>query len=134
MNQGHRISSDTLARTLGWFSIGLGLAELAAPRSLSRFVGLHGRAPILKAYGLREVATGLGILTSPRPTGWIKGRVAGDALDLATLATGARRGNNRMGGLALAIGGVAIVTLIDLCCAARMEREDAQPLAAMRRD
>lgn len=134
MNQRHGISTDTLARTLGWFSIGLGLAELVAPRRLSRFVGLHGQAPVMKAYGLREVMTGLGILASQRPTGWIKGRVAGDALDLATLATGARRGNNRIGGLALAIGGVAAVTLIDMCCAAQMEREDAQPLAAMRRD
>jgi hypothetical protein len=62
------------------------------------------------------------------------GRVAGDALDLATLATGARRENRHGRNLALAIGSVAAVALIDMYCAAKMDREDARPLAAMRRD
>lgn len=30
-----------LARGLGWFSVGLGLAEIAAPRGLARMIGVR---------------------------------------------------------------------------------------------
>jgi len=36
-------SADALARGLGWFSIGLGLAEVLAPRTLTRALGLDGQ-------------------------------------------------------------------------------------------
>lgn len=47
---------------------------------------MHGQERLIRAYGVREIAKGVGILTSPNPTPWLWGRVAGDALDLATLA------------------------------------------------
>ncbi|WP_246154235.1 tail fiber assembly protein [Methylobacterium oryzihabitans] len=105
-----------LARGLGWFSIGLGLAELIAPRALCRAIGLPGRETLVQAYGAREVATGIAILASHDPTPWIWGRVGGDALDLATLATGYEHDNPRIGGLALATAAVVGVTLADVAC------------------
>ena len=33
--------SDRLARALGWFSIGLGIAEVVAPQGVARLVGLE---------------------------------------------------------------------------------------------
>ena len=35
-----RDGSDTLSRALGWFSIGLGLAQLVAPAHVARMAGV----------------------------------------------------------------------------------------------
>jgi hypothetical protein len=51
-----------LARALGWFSIGLGAAEFLAPRVTARAVGMRGSEGVVKAYGAREIATGVAIL------------------------------------------------------------------------
>jgi uncharacterized membrane protein len=83
-----RQDRDGLAKFLGWFSVALGTTQLAAPRALSRVVGAgdRGLAPlVMRAMGAREVAQGLGILTRPRPTGFLFSRVAGDVLDLSLL-------------------------------------------------
>src|SRR2546423_1192461 len=46
-----------LAGALGWFGIGLGLAEMIAPRSFARFLGANGDNPLLvRLCGLREIA------------------------------------------------------------------------------
>ncbi|MDQ4080378.1 MAG: hypothetical protein M3125_06425, partial [Gemmatimonadota bacterium] len=79
---------ERLARALGWFSIGLGLAEVVAPRDVARLIGADDDETtrnLLRTMGLREIAAGVGILSQPRPTTWMWGRVAGDALDLALL-------------------------------------------------
>jgi hypothetical protein len=76
------------ARALAWFSIGLGLAELAMPRKLARIAGMPNAPRLTRAFGLREIGTGIGILTSTDPSPWLWGRVAGDALDIATVSAG----------------------------------------------
>src|SRR3954454_20867272 len=92
-------TAERLANGLGWFSIGLGAAELFAPGSVARLIGVdddEGNRALLRFYGLREIAAGVGILTQPRPTGWLWGRVGGDLLDLATLGTAmASRGTEK---------------------------------------
>ena len=85
--------AHSMARGLGWFSIGLGLAEVLAPRALTRGLGMEGNEQLVQAYGLREIATGIGILSSDQPAPWIWGRVGGDALDMATLAGGLQPDN-----------------------------------------
>ena len=52
--------AHSMARGLGWFSIGLGLAEVLAPRALTRGLGMEGNEQLVQAYGLREIATELG--------------------------------------------------------------------------
>ena len=84
-------STYALAQGLGWFSIGLGMAEVLAPGHLARFLGMEERTELIRAYGAREIMSGIGILAQQDPTPWIWARVGGDALDLATLATGLRR-------------------------------------------
>ena len=59
--------AHSMARGLGWFSIGLGLAEVLAPRALTRGLGMEGSEQLVQAYGLREIATGIGILSSDQP-------------------------------------------------------------------
>src|SRR5947209_10102577 len=85
-----------LARGLGWFSIGLGLAEVLAPHAMADLTGVRSPA-LLRAYGLREIICGIGILGSARPAGWLWGRVAGDALDLATLLAAAAGADGERG-------------------------------------
>jgi len=109
-------SADALARGLGWFSIGLGLAEVLAPRSLTRALGLNGQERLVQAYGVREIATGVAILAARNPAPWIWGRVGGDALDLATLAGGFHEDNPRKTNLGIALGAVAAVSALDVYC------------------
>lgn len=124
-------SADTLAQGLGWFSIALGAAELAAPRTMGQALGMADRSRLIQAYGLREIATGIGILASRQPKRWVWGRVAGDALDMATLATGLADDNPRRGAVGAAMGGVVAVTLLDLYCANQLG-EGEQPARPMR--
>jgi hypothetical protein len=117
-------SAHALARGLGWFSIGLGIAELTAPRSLARFLGMEERTGLIRAYGMREIATGVGILSQDDPTPWLWGRVGGDVLDLGTLAAGVGRSHQRQN-VGLAVAAVAGVLALDLICAQGL-RADAE--------
>src|ERR1041384_5804725 len=84
---------DQIATGLGYFSIALGLTELLAPRAVSRAAGLEGHETVVQAFGAREIATGVAILTSHDATPWIWGRVAGDAADIATVIAGTQEGS-----------------------------------------
>jgi uncharacterized membrane protein len=105
-----------LARTLGWFGIGLGMAELVAPGRLGHLIGITGNRNrvLLRAFGLREITSGAGILARPGSPRWLGSRVAGDVLDFAMLAAalgmrGARR--KRVLAATAAVLGVAAVDL-----------------------
>jgi hypothetical protein len=112
-------TAGQLAMQLGWFSIALGAAELFASRHMARALGMRGQENLIRAYGVREIVKGVGILTSPNPTPWLWGRVAGDALDLATLAYGYR--NNPKGrNVAIAMANVATVTALDVMAAQQL--------------
>jgi hypothetical protein len=112
-----------LAQGLGWFSIGLGVAELVAPEQLGRFLGMEEHTALLRAYGAREIATGIGILTQDDPTPWLWGRVGGDVLDLGTLALGLSPDNPQRGNVGMAMAAVAGVTALDIVCAQRLGAE-----------
>ncbi|HEY0714055.1 MAG TPA: SRPBCC family protein [Polyangia bacterium] len=105
------------ARGLGWFSIGLGVAQLVAPGLLSQLVLGHDdrrKRLIMRALGVRELAAGLGILSSPRAAGWLYARVAGDLMDLALL--GASFNSRRLSNTKVALSAAAVlgVTALDL--------------------
>ncbi|MGK9232419.1 cyclase dehydrase [Inquilinus limosus] len=106
-----------VAQGLGVFSIALGVLELLAPRRLAQWLGLRSDPRMVQAYGVREVATGLAILGRSRdPAPFVWARVAGDALDLATLAAMAG-GSRARGRLGLAVAAVIGVTVLDALCA-----------------
>ena len=112
-------SNEPLATFLGLFSIGLGLWELAAPRSVARVTGARLHPQLIQAYGLRELMAGFGILSDHQPRGWLWARVAGDALDLATLGAAyaeARSDDDRQKVLA-SVAAVVGVTALDVLCA-----------------
>ena len=107
------------ARGIGWFSIGLGLAQVLAPRVIGRAVGLRRGAGLMRLIGLREVATGIGILSQSRPTGWLSARVGGDAMDLALLGGALATGAPASIRMAAAAAAVAGVTALDVACTQR---------------
>ena len=125
-------ATDTLARGLGVFSIALGLVEVFAARSLTRALGMEGSETLVRAYGLREIAKGVGILASNDPTPWVWGRVAGDALDIATLVTGLDEDNPKRGNVGIALAAVAGATALDIYCAQALSGESTQPLPPAR--
>jgi hypothetical protein len=126
-------ADDPIARALGWFSIGLGLAELVAPRRLSETIGLERRSNLVRAYGLREIAVGVGLVASRRPGPWLWTRVAGDVVDLATMTPGLRNDDRIQKAAAGAMATVAVITLLDLYCAWRSTaRASSEPLRKLK--
>lgn len=107
-----------LAQALGWFSIGLGLAEAIAPRAMSRIIGLGENYPrLMPLMGVREIATGVGLLTSTDPTPWLWMRVAGDAVDLSLLGAALTDDDSRKGCVLRTTAAVAGVTALDVLSA-----------------
>lgn len=117
------MDAEKLAVGLAWFSFGLGLYEVAAAETLDAALGMEGKSNLLRFYGAREITAGAGILaTRPRQAFWVWARVAGDALDLATLGLALRRDNPKRGNVWIAIGAVAGVTALDVWDALRLRR------------
>lgn len=109
-------SGDRLARYLGYVSIGLGLAEVLAPKTLARWLGMDGRDGLIRGYGLRELGAAVPTLSIDKQVG-LAARIAGDALDIATLVAALRPSNPKRGNVALALGAVAVVTILDITAA-----------------
>jgi uncharacterized membrane protein len=122
---------DAVVRTLGWFSVGLGAAQVAAPRPVARLIGVgDGRtsATIMRLLGARELAAGAGILIRRKPAGWLWARVAGDVMDLALLGIAAARAARSRGRVAASAGAVAGVTVADVVEAVRLSRVTSHEL------
>lgn len=116
-------ASQQLAKGLGWFSIGLGLAEIAAPKTMARLIGVKpgGKSKnILRIYGAREVGAGIGILSLANPSGWLWARVAGDLLDLGSLGKAIASPRNGRARAIAATAAVAGVTIADVRCAIQL--------------
>ncbi|HTS78821.1 MAG TPA: SRPBCC family protein [Bryobacteraceae bacterium] len=113
-----------LTQALGWFSIGLGAAELAIPGTLSKLIGVRDRhRPLLRSMGLREIAAGVGILVQRQPAGWMWARVAGDAIDLSLLGVALNSSHTRKSRAEIATAAIAGVTALDIVCGARRTKQ-----------
>lgn len=113
------INEEQLARGLGWFSLGLGLAELLAPGGVAKVAGLRGKnRGLIRLFGLREIASGVAIfMQGKRPAAALWSRVAGDALDIACLGASFASTDSDKGRLAFATANVLTVTALDVICA-----------------
>jgi uncharacterized membrane protein len=114
-------SAKRLAKGLGWFSIGLGLAELLAPRAIANISGVSNKhTGLIRLYGLREIAAGITIFAQKHPTEGVWSRVAGDALDLTSLGIAATNPEAKLGRVAFATANVLAVTALDVICAMQL--------------
>jgi uncharacterized membrane protein len=120
--------TERLAKALGWFGVGLGVAEIAASRSLGRAIGVPPQPRLFPALGMRELISGIGILAQRRPAGWVWSRVAGDAIDFALLGAAATSDRSDAGRLRVASSALAAVTLLDLICAVCLSRQPSQEI------
>jgi hypothetical protein len=104
-----RTRTDRLAQALGWFSIGLGAIELFAPHRVTRPLGMRGKEGLVRAYGVREIFSGIMALSVDKQAG-LWSRVAGDGMDIAALVSQLRGDNPRKANVTLAllmVGGIA---------------------------
>ena len=125
---------EPLARALGWFSLGLGFAQLAAPRRVANLIGLPGDEDdqrVMRLVGAREIASGFGILAQSKPTPWLWSRVGGDAMDLALLKSAMDSPRSDRDRVATATMAVLGITAADLLCSTRMTAEPNAPYEAM---
>lgn len=122
---------DRLARALGWFSIGLGVTELVAPGRIARTIGLEDKEGLIRAYGARELASAVPTLSVDKPVG-LALRIAGDVLDLGTLASGLHRNNPKRGNAVVATALVVGITLLDVVAFAGVQRVHRRESASER--
>lgn len=121
--QSEDCTGERLANGLGWFSIGLGLAELAMPGKLAQFIGIPEKSrslSVMRFYGLRELAAGVGILSQPNTANWLWARVAGDVVDLASLGSAMTADEADRTKVTAATAAVLGVTALDILCAQRL--------------
>lgn len=118
------VNEEQLARGLGWFSLGLGLAELLAPRGVAKVAGVRGGTGLIRLLGLREIAHGIAIFAQGRrPKEALWARVAGDALDLACLGAAYASPDNDKARLTFATANVLTVTALDVLCAQQLSAD-----------
>lgn len=111
---------DPLATSVALLSVGIGLATFLAPRRIADGLGMSEQQSLIRAYGVREFTTGLGLLAGQERSPWLTARVGGDMLDLATLAPALRPANPKRANAWLAVAAVIAVSLLDLTCAKRL--------------
>lgn len=127
-----KTGADGMANFLGWFSVGLGLAQVVAPGAMNRLIGVseeNRNDDFMRAVGLRELGSGVAILGNARPEQAVWSRVAGDMMDLAVLGrimSNRENDRSRTVGAALAVLGV---TALDYYCARQLSRIDERAVA-----
>jgi len=114
-------SAKRLAKGLGWFSVGLGLTELLAPRAIARISGVsNAHTGLIRLYGLRELASGIAIFAQEKPAEAMWSRVAGDGLDLVSLSIACTAPDAKRGRITFATANVLAVTALDVICAKQL--------------
>jgi uncharacterized membrane protein len=121
-----RTNAKRLARGLGWFSLGLGMTELLAPRFIAKISGVpEKRSNVIRLYGLREIASGIGIFAQKNPEEALWSRVAGDVLDLTSLGLACTSPDAKRGLITFATANVLAVTALDVIAARQLSSDNA---------
>ncbi|MEA2441567.1 MAG: hypothetical protein QOH76_2991 [Thermoleophilaceae bacterium] len=116
---------DPVAKFLGVFSGALGVPQLVAPGKMNELIGVKDDARsrmTQRAVGVQELSACAGILSRPRPVGWLWARVAGDVSHLALLGIAYKNKNGDSKRLTAATANVAGIFATDLFEAVRMSR------------
>jgi len=121
------MKEQTLARGLAAFSIGLGIAQLLAPRKMAELIGINAdHDALMRIKGARELASGLAIMQG-NPGHFLTARALGDFMDLGLLAAALRQPRNDRNKLMGAIAAVTAVTVIDVVACLMQNRNHSEP-------
>lgn len=122
------------ARALGWASLGIAATEVFGQGYVEEeLLGIDEHPHLMQALGAREAIAGVTILSqksiTPTLAAGLWSRVAGDAMDLALLATAATRTRKPV---TLAANTLVVlgITALDVFYAIRVQRQLAQQAAA----
>lgn len=128
------VTAKRAGLALGYFSIALGLVEIAAPGRLARWLGVEekGAKNTIFAFGLRELLAGGALLRGPAVSTNVWNRVAGDVIDAGALGLAATR-SSRMGAVAGALGFVAGAMIADVLTARALDRTTGRTFPRLRR-
>jgi uncharacterized membrane protein len=133
--EGRLDEAKRVARGLGWLSIGLGVAQIAAPGRVARVIGIDDdkvNRNTMFAIGMRELASGVGILARERPAAPVWTRVGGDVMDLALLGRALRSDHAKRNRLAAATAAVVGLTILDVLAGQSLAPQSATRPAARR--
>ena len=100
----------------GMVILGLGIAQLLAPRQVARSTGIHAHPGLVRTSGALSIASAASILGRGKPASLGFTRLASVALDLMLLGRSATHAVKRGRGsrLALASAGVAAAAMLDM--------------------
>ena len=121
------MTTRTVTEGLALFSLGIGALEVALAPRLSSALGLDEQENLVRAFGLREIVSGVGLLLALRGPArawkpWIWARIGGDALDSAALGWALRSGNPKRGNALLAMLLVSPIIALDVWAALDLNR------------
>ena len=123
------MANDNLHRALGWASLGLGAANLAATRQVARLSGVDDAASapaVIRAVGARELIHAAGLLGGTHKRVWAFTRVVGDTMDLAVLAKALKNRDATHRARTIAVtAAVAGIGVLDLVAALSSRRRGA---------
>jgi hypothetical protein len=111
-----------LARTLGWVSVGIGLAAVAAPGPLMKAIGLGDRPNLGRLIGARDLVLGTGLLRGQNTAAWCRARGIADALDVALIIGGAASGAFRRDRAPIGVASGAGFSALSFWLARRLEQ------------
>jgi hypothetical protein len=111
-----------LARALGWVSVGIGLAAVAAPGPVMKAIGLGDRPNPGRFLGARDLVLGWGLLLGQNTATWCRARGVADALDVALIVGGAAAGTFRRDRAPIGVASGAGFSALSFWVARRLER------------
>ncbi|HUR86108.1 MAG TPA: SRPBCC family protein [Solirubrobacteraceae bacterium] len=121
---------EPLAKGLGVLSFALGIPQVLAPGRMNRMIGVRDDAKSrmwMRAVGVREIAAGVGIFSSRKPTEWVWARVAGDTMDLVLLGSALRNRSESPARTLAATGAVVGAFAADLVDGVQLTRSEEAP-------
>lgn len=113
-----------ISKGLGWLSLGLGVAEVLAGKAVGKAVGAEDKHKMVRGHGLREIASGAGMLAGKHQGPLMWSRMAGNAMEIASLGASLMKTKSRKGAALAALGAVAVATVIDVLAAKQAAKQE----------
>lgn len=133
-DQNGSVRTKKVGLGLGYFSIALGLVEVAAPGRLARVLGVDNDAArkTILAFGFRELLAGGALLRGPAVSTNVWNRVIGDVIDAGSLGLAATR-SNRKTAIAAAAAFVGAAFVVDLLTARALDKKTGRTFPRLKR-